>query len=61
MHTVFLNHIVIVFVRRQKVSQYGDKILYEYVYHIVGYLGNCEALHQITDLVQEMLSVCGAP
>ena len=41
----------------------GKKILYTYVYHIVGYLillgtivGNCEALHEIMDLVD--LSVC---
>ena len=31
---------------------------YTYIYHIVGYLGNCKALHEITDLVHEMLSVC---
>ena len=29
-------------------------MLYAYVYH----MGNCEALHEITDLVREMLSVC---
>ena len=34
------------------------KILYNYVYHIVYYLGKCEALHEITDFVHEMLSVC---
>ena len=34
------------------------KILYAYVYHVVGYLGKCEALHEITDFVHEMLSVC---
>ena len=34
------------------------KILYTYVYHIIGYLENCEALHEITDLVHEMLNVC---
>ena len=28
-------------------------ILYTYVYHIVGYLGNGEALREITDLVHE--------
>ena len=44
----------------QKLSQYGEKILYTYVYHIVGYLGNCEALHEITDFVHEMLSVCAS-
>ena len=42
----------------QKLSQYGEKILYTYVYHIVGYLINYEALHEITNLVHEMLSVC---
>ena len=42
----------------QKLSQYGEKILYKFAYHIVSYLGNCEALHEITDLVHEMLSVC---
>ena len=42
----------------QKLSQYGEKILYTYAHHIVGYLGNCGALHEITDLVHEMLSVC---
>ena len=31
---------------------------YTYVYHIVGYLGNCEVQHEITDFVHEMLSVC---
>ena len=41
-----------------KLSQYGKKILYTYLYHIVYYLGNCEALHEITDLVHQMLSVC---
>ena len=41
----------------QKLSQYGEKILHTYVHHIAGYLGNCEALHEITDLVHEMLSV----
>ena len=41
-----------------KLSQYGKKILYTYVYHIVYYLGKCEALHEITDFVHEMLSVC---
>ena len=42
----------------QKQSQYGEKIPYTYVYHIFGYLGNCEALQEIMDLVHEMLSVC---
>ena len=56
MYTVFFHHIVIVFVRN--VSQYGEKIVYTYVYHIVSYLGNFEALYEITDLVHEMLSVC---
>jgi len=42
----------------QKLSQYGEKIPYTYVYHTVGYLRNCEALQEITDLVHEMLSVC---
>ena len=55
MYTVFFHHIVIVFVRNY---HYVEKILYNYVYHIVGYLGYCEALHEITDLVHEMLSVC---
>ena len=32
--------------------------MYTYLYHIVYYLGKCEALHEITDFVQEMLSVC---
>ena len=32
----------------QKLSQYGEKILYAYVYHILCSLGNCEALHEIT-------------
>ena len=41
-----------------KLSQYGEKILYAYAYYIVGYLWNCEPLHEITDLVHEMLSVC---
>ena len=36
--TVFFHHIVIVSV----ISQYGEKIPDTYVYHIVGYLGNCE-------------------
>ena len=30
---------------------------YAYVYSIVGYLGNFEALHEITDLEHEMLRV----
>ena len=34
------------------------KKLHTYVYHIVYNLGNCEALHEITDLVHQMLSVC---
>ena len=42
----------------QKLSQYGEKILYTYVYHLVGYLGKCEALHEIIDLMHEMVSVC---
>ena len=42
----------------QKLSQYGEKILYTYVYHIVYYLRKCEALYEITDFVHEMLSVC---
>ena len=42
----------------QKLSQYGEKIPYTYVYHIVNYLRNCEALHEIMALVHEMLSVC---
>ena len=42
----------------QKLSQYGEKILYTHVYHIVGYLGKCEALHEITDFAHQMLSVC---
>ena len=43
----------------QKLSQYGEKILHTYyVYHIVGYLEKCEALHEITDFVHKMLSVC---
>ena len=42
----------------RKLSQNDEKILYTHVYHIVGYLGNCEDLHEITDLVNEMLSVC---
>ena len=41
-----------------KLSQYGKKILYTYVYHIVYYLRKSEALHEITDFVHEMLSVC---
>ena len=35
--------------------------MYIFAYHIVSYPGNCEALHEITDLVREMLtllSVC---
>ena len=55
MYTVYFHHIVIVF---DKLSEYGEKILYTYVYHIVGCLGNCEALDEITDLVHQMLSVC---
>ena len=42
----------------QKLSQYGEKILYAYVYRIVGCLGKCEALYEITDFVHQMLSVC---
>jgi len=34
------------------------KILYTYVNHVVDYLGNCKALHKITDLEHLMLSVC---
>ena len=41
-----------------KLSYYGKKILYTYVYHIVGYLGKCEALHEIINFVREMLSIC---
>ena len=42
----------------QKLSQYGEKYcMHMYVYLIVGYQGNCETLHDITDLVYEMLSV----
>ena len=41
-----------------KLKQYGKKILYTYVYHIVYYLRKCEALHEITDFVHEMLRVC---
>ena len=41
-----------------KLSQYGKKIVYTYVYHIVYYLRKFEALHEITDFVHEMLSVC---
>ena len=41
-----------------KLSQYGKKILYTYVYHIVYYLRKCEALHEITDVEYQMLSVC---
>ena len=41
-----------------KLSQYGEKLLYTYVYRIVGYPGKFEALHEITDFVHEMLSVC---
>ena len=43
------------------VSQVTNNVVYicvQYLYHILGYLGNCEFLHQITDLVHEMLSVC---
>ena len=34
------------------------KILYTYAYHIVYYLRKCEAFHEITDFVHEMLSEC---
>ena len=44
MYTVFFNLV--------------EKILHTYVYHFIGSLGNCEALHEITDLVHEMLIVC---
>ena len=33
-------------------------MLYTYVYSIVYYLRKCEALHEITDFVHEMLSAC---
>ena len=32
--------------------------MYTYVYYIVDYLVICEALHEIKDLVHQMLSVC---
>ena len=41
-----------------KLSQYGKKIPYTYVYHIVYCLRKCEALHEITVFVHEMHSVC---
>ena len=41
-----------------KLSQYGNKILYTYVCHIVYYPRKCEALHEIIDFMHEMLSVC---
>ena len=31
--------------------------MHTYAYHIVYYQGKCEALHEITDFVHEMLSV----
>ena len=43
---------------RHKLSQYGKKILYTYVYHVIFYLRKYEALHEITDFVHEMLNVC---
>ena len=49
MNTAFFYHIVIVFVRNY--HNMVKKYCKTYVYHIVGYLGNCEAVH-------EMLSVC---
>ena len=39
----------------QKLSHYGKKILYTYVYYIVYYPRKCEALHEITDFVHEMM------
>ena len=39
-----------------KLSQYGKRILHSYVYHIVYYLRKYEALHEITDFVNEMLT-----
>ena len=56
MYTVFFYHIVIVYVRND--HNMVKKILYTYIYHIVYYQGNCEALHEITDLVHQMFSVC---
>jgi len=56
-YTIFFRHIVIVsgknfhnMVKKYRVATDVD--------HIVGYLGNCEALHEITDHMHEMLSVC---
>ena len=37
-----------------KLSQYGKKLLYTYVYHVVYY----PALHEIINFVHEMLNVC---
>ena len=53
---VYFHHIVIV----SDICYHNmvKKILYTYVYHIVYYLRKCEALHEITDFVHEMLSVC---
>ena len=56
MYTVFFHHIVIVFDRNY--HNMMKKILYTYVYHIVDYLGNCEVLYEIMDLMHQLLSVC---
>ena len=50
----FFHHIVIV--SDKNYHNMVEKRLYAYVYHIVGYLGKCEVLHEITDLVHEMLT-----
>ena len=55
-YTVFFYHIVII--SDANYHNMVKKVLYTSVYHIVYYLGNSEALHEITDHVHEMLSVC---
>ena len=57
MYIVFFHHIVIVFVRNYH-NMVKKFYIPTYGYHILCYLGNCEALHEITDLVQDMVSVC---
>ena len=42
-----------------KLSQYGEKILYRYVYHIVGNLGKREALHaQCMCTIKRLIVYC---
>ena len=51
-YTIFFHHIVIVLVRNY------HNMVKKYYIHIYTTIYNCKALHEITDHVHEMLSVC---